>query len=546
MKNFAVILVSASLSLAPTSALLAAAPEMILFNGKIFTSNIAIPHARALAVAGDRILAVGSDRAVRALADAHTRQIDLHGRTVIPGINDAHNHLGISPANSMRLEFPGGDASWSQVAPILSAADQKAGEGAILLGAIGPALFKDVSVTREALDRVAPKHPVVLTTFTGHACILNSAALRRFGIGEDHTDFPGTRFERSADGKLTGVLREYARMIVRRKLAEQTSDGDGVRELRGDLNDALKFGITTIQDMANVIPPERIVRLLKDAQAPLRVRVMRMPMTTTVGRDLSEGRGMPMLPSALISVSGTKWMLDGTPLEGTYAPRDDRQSPMALFEHLGLTFSEAEVRRMLEETLQGNDQALFHVSGYPAARVLLTAMMDTGGPGVWVRRRLRIEHGDGLLPDLLPEVKQLGVVVVQNPQHFVGLPPPLFKEAEELTLQPLKSLLKAGIPVALGSDDEMNPFLDVMLASSHPNRPSQAITREQAVIAYTLTSAFAEFAEKDLGSIEPGKIADLAVLSQDIFTIPAQRLPATRSVMTIVGAKIVYDAKVLN
>ena len=335
-------------------------------------------------------------------------------------------------------------------------------------------------------------------------------------------------------------------MIVRRKVAEQTSDVEGVKQLRGDLNDALKFGITTIQDMANAIPPERVVRLLKDAQVPMRVRVMRMPMPTTIGRDLSEGRGMPTHPTALISVSGTKWMLDGTPLEGTYAPRDDRQSPVALFEHLGLTFPESEVRRMLEESLQENDQVLLHVSGVPAARVLLHAMMDTGGPRVWVQRRLRIEHGDGLLPDLLPQVKQLRVVVVVNPQHFVGLPPPLVKEAEELKLQPLKSLLKAGIPVAFGSDDEMNPFLDVMLANSHPNRPSQAITREQAVIAYTLTSAFAEFAEKDLGSIEPGKIADLAVLSQDIFTIPAQRLPGTRSVMTVVAGEIVYDTKVLK
>jgi predicted amidohydrolase YtcJ len=100
--------------------------------------------------------------------------------------------------------------------------------------------------------------------------------------------------------------------------------------------------------------------------------------------------------------------------------------------------------------------------------------------------------------------------------------------------------------VALGSDDEMNPYLDIMLAASHPNNPPEAITREQAVLAYTLTSAFAEFAEKDKGKLQPGKLADLAVLSQDIFTVPMRELPKTRSVMTMVGGRIVYDAKLIH
>jgi predicted amidohydrolase YtcJ len=111
--------------------------------------------------------------------------------------------------------------------------------------------------------------------------------------------------------------------------------------------------------------------------------------------------------------------------------------------------------------------------------------------------------------------------------------------------QPLKSFLDAGIPLALGSDGPMNPYLNIMLASLHPNRPSEAITREQAVIAYTLTSAYAEFAEKEKGTLEPGKLADLAVLSQDIFTIPPPEMPKTTSVLTIVGGKIAFDAKIV-
>jgi len=113
-------------------------------------------------------------------------------------------------------------------------------------------------------------------------------------------------------------------------------------------------------------------------------------------------------------------------------------------------------------------------------------------------------------------------------------------------LQPLRSLLEAGIPVALGSDGPNNPYLNIMLASIYPGKPKEALSREQAVIAYTLTSAYAEFAEKDKGSLELGKFADVTVLSQDIFTIPPQDLPKTESVLTLFGGKIIYDAKALS
>jgi predicted amidohydrolase YtcJ len=137
-------------------------------------------------------------------------------------------------------------------------------------------------------------------------------------------------------------------------------------------------------------------------------------------------------------------------------------------------------------------------------------------------------------------VKQDGIVVVQNPLHFAPIAPPgvvVFEKA-----QPLKSQLAAGIPVALGSDGPINPYLDILFATKPGNRPSEGITREQAVTAYTLTSAYAEFQEKEKGTIEAGKLADIAVLSQDIFTVPAPELPKTVSVLTMVGGKVVYKA----
>ena len=112
--------------------------------------------------------------------------------------------------------------------------------------------------------------------------------------------------------------------------------------------------------------------------------------------------------------------------------------------------------------------------------------------------------------------------------------------------QPMRALLDAGIPLAIGSDGPNNPYLNIMLASTYRGKPTQALTREQAVIAYTLTAAYAEFAEKDKGSLEPGKLADLAVLSQDIFRVPTEDLPKTVSVLTMVGGHIVYDANVVS
>jgi hypothetical protein len=188
------------------------------------------------------------------------------------------------------------------------------------------------------------------------------------------------------------------------------------------------------------------------------------------------------------------------------------------------------------------------VAGDRTAETFLNAMDATGGEKVWSKRRVRMEHGDGLLPDLFPRAKRLGVVVVQNPIHFTfgELFVKRFGEKRAHELQPLHSLLDAGIPLAIGSDGPVNPFLNIMLASTFSRNPSEALTREQAVTAYTLTSAYAEFAEKDKGSLEPGKLADLAILSQDIFKIRAGNLPTTESVMTLVGGKIVYDAKVIT
>jgi predicted amidohydrolase YtcJ len=254
------------------------------------------------------------------------------------------------------------------------------------------------------------------------------------------------------------------------------------------------------------------------------MRVVQMAGTTVDARDKTEGHGLPLHASPLITVSGTKW-LDGSPIERTAVLRKPYTDlPRTSGE---LDFPKKEMEAMLRESLQNDDQLLAYAVGDRATETFLNAMDATGGPKAWSDRRVRIEHGDGIMPEMIPRVKRMGLIVVEIPTHLAlrELFVKRFGVERADLMQPVRSLLDAGIPLALGSDGPHNPYLNIMLASVSPGKPREAITREQAVVAYTLTAAYAEFAEKDKGSLEPGEYADLAVLSQDIFEVPTPELP---------------------
>lgn len=521
-----------------------APPDLVLFNGKIFTSNAAHPYVEALAIRGDRIVAVGTSTEIVALAGKETKRIDVGGRSVIPGINDAHVHLSVEP-DTYGLVNASRGPGWQETKDAISAAVVKAPKGAWIRGDMGEAVLDDPQVTRAALDSLSPDHPVMLGIWGANVALLNTAALRKLGVRDDQPNPEGGVYARNpSDGTLTGMTFQFARFQVGRNYSELATDQDAAQELNDFFGDAVRLGITSIQDMAYPVLPRRCVALLKKSPPPIRVRVIWFGLTDEHGR-LKQERSDPH-PAPLITVSGTKWILDGTPIDHSGAMREpysDRPNTSG-----ELSFSQHEMEQMLRESLQNGEQLMVHVAGDRTAEAFLNAMEATGGAKVWSQRRVRLEHGDGLLPDLIPRAKRLGIIVVQNPTHFTL--PELFMtrfgEKRALELQPLKSLLDAGIPLAIGSDGPNNPYLNIMLASTFSRNPSQAISREQAVTAYTLTSAYAEFAEKEKGSLEPGKLADLAVLSQDIFTVAVGDLPKTESVMTFVGGKIVYDAKVVS
>ncbi len=517
------------------------APDLILFNGRVFTSDSSHPFVEAVAIHGERIVALGTSKEMLALGGPETKRLNLGERVVIPGINDAHYHLDIAPRSS-ELRFKDTDPKWSEVEKQLRSTIGGASKGTLIVGEVGPTVWDDRRARRTRVDQLAANHPVLLWTWTRHAAILNTAALREFGIREDEPNPAGGRYLRSADGKLNGVAQEFATFRLERHLSEMATDEEALQQTRDLLSQAVRLGITSVQNMC-ALAPGRCVALFEKAPTPIRIRMMRFLLTDQNGRIAGEGRELPAHPTPLVTVSGTKWVLDGTPIERTAAlrkPYADRPNTSGW-----LNFNQKEMEAMLRESLQNDDQLLVHLAGDRATETFLNAMDATGGKAVWTRRRVRIEHGDGIMPDLVARSRELGVVVVQNPSHLMlrELLVRRFDRERTAQMQPLRSLLEAGIPLAIGSDGPLNPYLNIMFASTYPGKPKEALTREQAVTAYTLTAAYAEFAEKDKGSLERGKLADLAVLSQDIFRIPAADLPKTESVLTLVGGRIVYDAK---
>jgi predicted amidohydrolase YtcJ len=521
-----------------------AKPDTVLLNGKIFTGVASRPYVQAVAIRGERIVATGDTKTIQAMAGPKTNAIDLHGGMAIPGINDAHHHFQLGPPE-VDVDLHAMNPTWAQVKDGIVAAIAKNPPNSLIAVSIGFKVFGDTSVDRDALDQIAPHNPVSLGTFTGHGMILNSAGLRFYDISENQRDPLGGHFERDAKGRLTGTLREYAILNIERAAADRVPDSAAIAQLRQQLDDEAKYGVTSIQELSNSMAPSRAVSLLETIPTQIRVRVVRMPGTTVAGRDIDEGKGVPAHPASLITVSGSKWLADGVGVEGTFTPRGEWKIPAkppfdSLVTNLPLEFPQREYRAMLQESIKNNDQLLLHASGNRSVETILDAIDASGGKSVWNGRRLRFEHGDGIYPDQFARIQQDGIIVVQNPIHFAPIVPPGVVAFEKA--QPLKSLLAAGIPLALGSDAPPNPYLDIMFATNPGNRPSEGITREQAVTAYTLTSAYAEFQEKEKGTIEPGKLADIAVLSQDIFTVPTPELPKTVSVLTMVGGKVVYKA----
>jgi len=523
-------------------------PDLILVNGRVFTADSTRPWAEALAIRGDRIVGVGSSIAIDSLA-GDTRRVDLEGRVVIPGFNDAHDHLGPGLAGAgasvIASADPLPDPPFSLVLDSLRAAVRRTAAPEWLTISVGNAVIEDPGANRSTLNRIAPEHPVALLAWTGHGVVLNATAFRAMQIPDTVHDPIGGFYERDANGRPTGKLFEYADWQRRARIIEALPESVFISALRAQASEAARYGITSVQNVV-LLSPGPALRMFERAAMPLRHRVIPAPLPNEDGQRSRAWGEAPSVTIPRTSIDGVKFVLDGTPIERLAVirtPYADRPG------HYGrLNFPPDTLRSLLDEMVHNGVQPHLHIVGDSTAALVL-ALMETVAPdSVWRRLRPRFEHGDGLAADLQPRARRLGVIVVQNPTHFAF--PSILQQRlgahRARGFQPLRSLIAAGIPVALGSDGPRNPFLNVMLATLHPNNPAEAISREQAVVAYTRGSAYAERTEHEKGVLAKGMLADLAVLSQDIFTIPPPQLPATISLLTLVGGTIVHDAGVLR
>jgi len=499
------------------------APDLLIINAKLYGAE-----GDALAIREGRIVAVGTTEQILASAPAKTRTVDAKKHLIVPGFNDAHIHESPMPPERFALSL-NPDPTIEDLQLALGSGTDETPEETWILGTIGPKTLNDARVNAAMLDKAAHNRKVLLTEFTGHGIIMSSAAMTALRLGSA-ADPIGGWFERDSSGRLTGKAFEYADYNAMRKLSDIVSDDEAVEQLRAWADDALKHGVTSAQTMS-MMTALRFDKLLRHNAVPLRIRVIRFPGTTASGFDFGDASTLPVTSRErpLQTLMGWKWILDGTPIEQGAATRANYANSSA---NGRINFTNEQLAALAKAAFDSQQQWLFHVAGDRTAKALFDAMRAVAPPEQWRAKRVRIEHGDGLLPDLIPVAKDFGVVVVVNPTHFFarGMYP-------KGAYMPLRSLLKAGIPVAIGSDGDPNPFTDIAAAIAHPD-PAEAITRAEAIDLYTKGSAYAEFAENDKGTIAAGKIADLAVLSNDIAGTGS--LENTVSIMTIVNGDIAY------
>lgn len=520
---FALVLGISCASTGPDSLSNAPTASIALTGGRVFTADPANPWAEAVAIQRDRIVAVGTEEEIRDWIGGSTRIVPLEGRVVIPGINDAHVHQPWPTFPGANVDIPA-QATAGQLLALIREAAAHEPSGTWIHGSL-PLGFVDGGITRGELDEAAPSHPVHLALLGGHGGLLNSSALRAWGIAEDEADPPGGSYGRS-DGRLDGWVYEHAYWIPQVEFANSLTDTELADIIRNFEAQALRFGITSVQTMSPV-NPLRVEEILASRPSSLRWRMIDFRMA-------------PFDPTP--SSMPVKYIIDGTPIERGGAMRHPYSDAP---NHRGrMNYSPEEIDAMVRDAARGGRQLLVHVAGDAAAAAVLEAM-KRHDDGAWPSRRVRLEHATGLANDLLPDARRLGVIVVENPSHFTlpELMAARFGPRRNAQFGRARTFYDGNIPFALGSDGPLNPYLNMMFAAINPANPAEALTIEQALLSYTRGSAYAEFQANMKGAIAPGMFADLAVLSQDIFAVPLDQLPQTTSVMTIVGGEVAWEAE---
>jgi predicted amidohydrolase YtcJ len=529
--------------------------DLALTNGKIWTVNDAQPEAEAVACAGGRIVAVGSTSDIRKWMTSKTRVINLGGRRVIPGFNDAHLHFysGGMHLASVQLRDARSQADFrDRIAAF--AAKQPAGRW-ILGGDWDHENWTPATLpTRQLIDSVTANNPVFINRLDGHMALANTIALKMAGITRETPDPPGGAIVRDASGEPTGILKDAAMDPVQRIIpppsAEQIEDA-----LKAAMRYAAENGVTSVQDMSasrDILAAYQ--RLLERNESTVRVYA-HQPLTgwQTLARiGVRAGFG-----SDKLKIGALKGFSDGS-LGSTTALMSEpyKDAP----DTYGLAADEMIPESKMRDNISGADhaglQVAVHAIGDKANRLVLDMFAEVSAKNGARDRRFRIEHAQHLRPEEIERFAKLKVIASMQPYHAIDdgrwaekrIGPALVRGTYAF-----RALLDSGAVLAFGSDwhvAPMDPLMGIYAAvtrrtldGKHPGGwvPEQKITVSEAVRAYTIGSAYASFEEHVKGSIEPGKLADFAVLSDDIFAIAPERIEKARVVMTVFDGRVVFE-----
>lgn len=522
--------------------------DLVLYNGNIHTMDATTPRAQAIAIAGNRILATGSDAEIRALLVPGGEVVDLRGRTVVPGFTDAHMHFmsyGLSLKEIDLTEVPTLEEALARVAARATetpASHWLKGRGwdqSLWEGGAFP--------TREDLDRVAPEHPVFLERKCGHAGWANSRALELAGITSETPDPAGGAIDRDpATGQPTGILKERAMELISRLIEEPSMD-EAVDAIKAGMANAHKQGLVGIHTLEGA-PALRAFQQLR-ATGELKLRVlMQIPeenLDAAIQAGLRSGFGDERL-----RIGGVKVFADGAlgvhtaHMLAPYADDPDNYGiPVAIAEHL---------REVVSKASRAGIAAFVHAIGDRANREVLDAIEASRQAGEGLDLRHRIEHVQIIHPDDMPRLAKLGVIASMQPIHATQdmLLADALWGARCTGAYAWRSLLDAGAVLAFGSDSPVEDLSAIKGIHAAVTRrradgspgpdgwyPEQRLTVAEAVYAYTAGAAYASGEEAIKGTLSPGKLADLVVLSQDIFAIDPMAILETEIVATMFDAE---------
>jgi predicted amidohydrolase YtcJ len=527
------------------------APDLILLNGRVITVDPGFTIAEGVAIAGDRIMTIGNEDQLRALAGPATRVVDLKGNTVIPGLMDNHLHgAGGGPGVDLSRA-----RSLADVYAAIAARVKESQPGDIILSNSDwhEAQLKEQRLPlRDDLDRVAPGNPIVLVR-GGHEYILNSAALSRWNITTDIPQPAGGRITRYADGRLNGELVDTAKSLVKLPPPAPRTPNQQLADRVADYKKLNAAGLTSIRHPGISIADYRMLQeMQKRGELTIRINaLLRAGNEAIVKSGIRQGEG-----DAWLRIGGVKLGVDGG-FEGGLM-REPYEKPWdenGTFR--GLQTLETERFFMIVRDLNRLDwRVATHAVGDAAIDLVLNAYEKANVERSIVNRRWSIEHAFIGRPDHLPRMKALGVAIsAQNHLYLAGPSLVQYWGATRAGLTtPAKMYLDAGLPVSSGTDAPVVPYPPLWTLYHFVTRDTitggvlgadQRITRQQALRMATINNAWLNMEERTKGSIEPNKLADLVILNEDPLTAPEIRVRDAKVLATIVGGKVVAGSLVM-